>query len=228
MKRLQSIIREIVDFLLILSKVIFRKPHTIWLGDSHTHFFSRNGERIRHFSFSNKGHLIIWLGPRLLYTISSKGFNLSIFVRTVLRISGKDRIFIFSFGEIDCRVHFVTKSLYKGPSEFDKIIFSYKKEVLNFLQKYAGRASLVLTPVPPSDYGLTNPLFPRIGSLTDRIQVTELLTQSLVAASSQEFAVVNILNLLADENGSLDPRYSNDGVHVNHLGAEIVLRKLNF
>jgi lysophospholipase L1-like esterase len=183
---------------------------------------------MRHFSFADNGHLVVWLGPRLLYTVSQNGFKLSIFTNTILKIAGKNRQFIISLGEIDCRVHFVPKLLSRGSLEFDRLVSNYKNAVLNFLELYGGSRALVLTPVPPSDFGVINPQFPRNGLITERVQAYRLITDSLVAASSGKFFVVNISQVLSDEIGVIDPRYSSDGVHVNKLGAKRVLQELGF
>ncbi len=224
--KLSFVVRELFDFILVLSRVIFQQPSIIWIGDSHTHFFSRNGQRIRHFSFADNGQLVVWLGPKLLYTISNKGFNLSLLTKTILKLAGREKQFIISLGEIDCRVHFVPKSLGKGALEFDRIVANYKNSVLDFLEMFQGVRALVLTPIPPSDFGVDNPLFPRTGLIAERIQATRLITDSLVAASSGVFSVVNISQVLSDEIGAIDPRYSSDGVHVNRLGAKVVLQEL--
>ena len=226
--RLRNTLRELLDFSLILRKLIIQQPHTIWIGDSHTHFYLRNTERIRHFSIADNGHLVVWLGPKLLYTVSHNGFKLSIFTNSVLKMAGRNKQFVISLGEIDCRVHFVPKSLRKGALEFDRIVSNYKNAVLDFLELYGGSRALVLTPVPPSDFGVANPQFPRNGLITERVQAYRLITDSLVAASSGKFFVVNISQVLSDEIGAINLRYSSDGVHVNQLGAKLVLQELGF
>ena len=57
----------------------------------------------------------------LLYTVSRDGFKLNKQVRIILRIANNKQPIVFMLGEIDCRVHFVNKTLILGIKEFDNI-----------------------------------------------------------------------------------------------------------
>ena len=204
------------------------KPNAIWIGDSHAHFIARSGKRIRHFAITDKNHLLIWLGPKLLYSVSRDGFHIDKLTNLILKKASFGQKLVLSLGEIDCRVHLVPKTLMKGATELDNIIKSYRVSVVQILEEYDLGSAFILSPMPPSDFGLNNPMFPRNGSLSERVKVTKLLTESLVNISSSEFRVINLFSFLANQDGSLNMKYSNDGVHVNLLGSTEVLNKLDF
>ena len=225
---LKKRISKLLDFLIVVLKLLHVKPNAIWVGDSHAHFISRNGKRIRHFSITDKNHLVIWLGPKLLYSVSKHGLRIDKLTNLVLNKASFGQNLVLSFGEIDCRVHFVPKTLNEGVKEFDNIAKNYKDSVMDFLKIYNLGSALILTPVPPSDTGLDNPMFPRNGSLPERVVATKMITESLVNISSPEFSIVNLFGILSNQDGTLNMKYSNDGVHVNFLGSSRILNELGF
>ena len=225
---LKKRISKLLDFLLVVLKLVRVKPNAIWVGDSHAHFISRNGKRIRHFSITDENHLLIWLGPKLLYSVSKHGLSIDKLTKLVLNKAAFGQNLVLSFGEIDCRVHFVTKTLDKGVKGFDNIAKNYSDSVMEFLKIYNLGSALILTPVPPSDFGLDNPVFPRNGSLSERVIVTKMITESLVNISSPKFRIINLFGILSNQDGTLNMKYSSDGVHVNFLGSNRILKELGF
>lgn len=225
---LKNRISKLLDSVPMIFRLLRMKPNAIWIGDSHAHFIARNGKRIRHFSITDKNHLLIWLGPKLLYSVSRDGFHIDKLTSLILKKASIRQKLVLSLGEIDCRVHLVPRTLIKGTTEFDNIVRNYRVSVMQILEKYNLGSAFILTPMPPSDFGLDNPMFPRNGSLSERVTVTKLLTESLVSVSSSEFHVINLSSILASQDGSLNMKYSNDGIHVNLLGSTEVLNKLGF
>ena len=129
-------------------------------------------------------------------------------------------------GEIDCRAHFVPNNLGNGINDFRKIAYSFKNKILQLQKDFSLGAAMILSPIPPSDIGSENPSYPRVGTLDERIAVTRLITQSLIELSNQDFWVLNLGDILATDRGELNSVYTDDGVHVNSIGALKVLKKV--
>jgi lysophospholipase L1-like esterase len=214
------------NFLHIYVK-IWKKPiKCIWIGDSHSRYIAGNSALTKRYSLSEHNDLIIWLGPRLLYSISIQGFRLNLFDKMILRRVGSNNLCVFVFGEIDCRVHFVPRKIHHNQEELTRIIQGYKVQVTKLINKYDIDSSFVLTPMPPSDFGSNNPKFPRTGSLIDRVIATKATSNTLNEYSNENFTVVDLSKYLSNSDGSLNLYYSDDGVHVNSLGSSVILKNL--
>jgi hypothetical protein len=88
--------------------------------------------------------------------------------------------------------------------------------------KYDLGTPIILTPVPPSDFGLAESVFPWSGDISKRILATNFLTEALMCLNSEGFKVLDLNTLLADESGRLNMHLSDDGIHVNALGSKMV------
>jgi lysophospholipase L1-like esterase len=55
-----------------------------------------------------------------------------------------------------------------------------------------------------------------------------MITESLVRISSSKFIVISYSPMLSIQNGSINEKYTDDGVHLNSLGSEIIIDKINF
>jgi len=206
---------------------IWKKPiKCIWIGDSHSRYIVGNSALTKRYSLSKHNDLIIWLGPRLLYSISIQGFRLNFFDKMILRRVGSINLCVFVFGEIDCRVHFVPRKIHLYQEELMRIVQGYKIQVTKLINKYHISSSFVLTPIPPSDFGSNNPMFPRTGSLIDRVIATKATSNTLNEYSNENFTVVDLSKYLSNSDGSLNLYYSDDGVHVNSLGSSVILENL--
>ena len=214
------------NFLQIYVKTWKKPIRYIWIGDSHSRFIAGNSDPAKRYSFSKHNDLIIWLGPRLLYSISRQGFRLNLFDKVILRRVGSNNLCVFVFGEIDCRVHFVPHKIHHNQEELMRIVQGYKVQVTKLINKYDIGSSFVLTPIPPSDFGSNNPMFPRTGSLIDRVNATKAISNTLNQYSNENFTVVDLSKYLSNSDGSLNLVYSDDGVHVNSLGSRVILKNL--
>jgi hypothetical protein len=211
-----------VQFLAIQSVISRKRPKLIWIGDSHSRYMSGSGQSPKRYEITKSHDLVIWLGPRLLYSIAKNGFRLNALDKALLRKVGKNNTCVFVFGEIDCRVHLAHKSRYEDQEQLASISREFKNHIRTIADGFNFRSCIVLTPVPPSNFGVKDPKFPRVGSLNERVLATKALTKSLVRLEDQSFAILDLSSILASENGALNPDYSEDGVHVNSVGASAV------
>lgn len=210
------------DFVLLLFKIQLSKPSMIYMGDSHAYYLSGNTRPIKKFSLNKSGVLTIWIGPKLLYTIANQGFLLDKRMKIVLMSVRNSPTIVFILGEIDCRVHFVKKTLVLGDKEFDSVALKYKSIITQFVTDNSLGKCIVLAPFPQSDFGLGNPRIQRDGALSERVLVTKKITDSLLKISSENFIVIDNSNDLSDQNHSLEKKYTDDDVHLNSLGIQIV------
>lgn len=123
---------------------------------------------------------------------------------------------------------FCKKTLILGAEEFDNIAMNYKNVVIKLINDYGLLKSVIIPPIPTSNLGLDNPKFPRNGLLHERILVTKMITDSLVNISSSQFVVFNHSHTLSNMNGSLDTKYTGDGVHLNFLGRKKLFGEVDF
>ena len=149
-------------------------------------------------------------------------------IRIVLRIAGNNQPIVVILGEIDCRVHFVEKTLVLGIEEFDNIAHNYKNFVISLINTYCLSKAIIIAPFPPSNLGVNNPKFPRNGSISERVLVTKMITESLLRISSTQFDVINCSPNISIKDGSLDENYTDDGVHLNFLGSKKIIDKIDF
>jgi len=225
---LKSLIGSLFNFIFTIARIFLVKPNIIYIGDSHAHFLTGKETKIKRFSVKDGNKLVIYLGPMLLYSVSKNGFRLNKRVKIILRIASNKQPIVIVLGEIDCRVHFVKKTLILGTEEFDNIAHNYKKFVTQLVDAYSLTKAIIIAPLPQSDLGLNNPKFPRNGSLPERVLVTKMITESLVHISSFKFIVIICSPVLSIQNGSLNEKYTDDGVHLNFLGSKIIIDKINF
>lgn len=226
LNNLQYLIYSLLNFIFILLRIFLVKPKIIYIGDSHARFLFEN-KKTKRFSVKDGNRLVVWLGPKLLYSVSRKGFELEKRVRIILRIASNEQPIVILLGEIDCRVHFVKKTLNLGVEEFDNIAKSYKKFVISLIDTYGFAKALIISPFPPSNLGSNNPKFPRNGSISERVLVTRLITESLMRISSHHFSVIDCSPMISNKNGSLNEKYTNDGVHLNFLGSKKIIYKID-
>jgi hypothetical protein len=230
--RLKNIKSDILQVLkMLLGKSISK---TIYIGDSHIWYIATKTKSTKksRIHFNSNGDLILWLGPKLMYTIGAKGFKFSILQKASLYIANKKNYknLIAHFGEIDCRVW---SSKLDNIENIDLISKRYILQIENLCNFYGFTRSLLISPIPPSDKGQLNLEFPRNGSLATRVQVTNRLTQSLIANRRPNYIEVLNSQSLVGSNpssadfGALDEIYSLDGCHVNPAGAELLKRYID-
>ena len=218
----------LLNFIFVVLRIFLFKPRIIYIGDSHAFFLSGSKKKLKRFSVTHDNKLIIYLGPKLLYSVSVNGFQLNKTSKVVLRIAGNKQHIVVVLGEIDCRVHFVEKTLVFGSKEFDKIALGYINSVITLLNTYRLSRAFIIAPLPASNLGLDNPRFPRRGLLRERVLVSKMITESLVRISSFQITVMDYSPVISNKNGSLNVKYTNDGVHLNFLGLKKLTDNTNF
>ena len=191
----------------------------LWIGDSHASFIS--GIKLSQL-FGNKSNTsLVWLGPRLMYSISKKGFPF--YVHLSLKLSRRNTNVIFVLGEIDVRVHLVARNDYQF--DFAK---DYIDLIASFKEKYKGLNFLVVSPLPPSDLGAQDEKLPRNGSLAQRIQTNAALTSKLKdLCFHHNVQFLDITELICAKDGSLAPKFTLDGCHCNHVGSAKIKEKIS-
>jgi hypothetical protein len=224
--RTKKFVNLLAQFLVILNNIDREQPKMIWIGDSHSRYINGSGQSAKRYEATKSSELVIWVGPRLLYSIAKKGFRLNPLDRKLLRRFGKDSTCVFVFGEIDCRAHLASGFRFMDQEELTTISEEYKNQILELASRYNFSHCIVVSPIPPSNFGLIDPKFPRVGSLDERVLATNALTNSLTKLGEQNFAILDLSSFLASEDGTLNPSYSQDGVHVNSVGATIIRNRL--
>jgi hypothetical protein len=207
---------------------------TIYIGDSHIWYIAAEKEstKISRIYFNSNGDLILWLGPKLMYTIGIKGFEFNLLQKLSLLIANKKNYnnLVAHFGEIDCRVW---SSKLDNMEKIELVSKRYISRIENLSSFYGLARSVLISPIPPSDRGQTNLDFPKNGSLATRVQVTARITLSLEA--NQNINMIKVLNsqrlvgsnTIGPDFGSLSAVFTLDSCHVNKKGAEIIKRNLN-
>jgi lysophospholipase L1-like esterase len=134
---------------------------------------------------------------------------------------------VISLGEIDCRMYLGSEKADMYRSEF--WVDRFLQNSLQLAKDIRVKRIIVLTPVPPSDIARIDERYPRKGTLYDRVDSTKWLTSALMNSKWSSDPTLNILDLskiLSIEDGSLDPKYTDDGVHVNLRGAGVIKQKI--
>ena len=80
--------------------------------------------------------------------------------------------------------------------------------------------------MPPSDFGLENPDFPRAGTLSDRVKATNFVISNLMSRAPTNMKVINFSKHISENDGSLKREYTRDGVHINSKAAEILMKSI--
>ena len=209
-------------------RIAARRPlERLWIGDSHATFIA--GTRVLPFDVSSDHEGVVWLGPRLMYSIARDGFPdplLPELEGVSLDLARAPVVLVF--GEIDCRVHLVERLAAGGTLEF---VPRYVERAAELRARLAASRIVLLGPVPPSDKGESDPEFPKNGTLAERIAVTRLVEQTLSEAAASlgdsRVTAVPVASLLAGSDaGELAERLTDDGTHVNPLGAALIRERL--
>ena len=224
--RLDRGIRQFKNFIEISIRVMKSPPSLIWIGDSHAHFIANNKEPLKRVAVTNNNHLVIYLGPRLLYSVATKGFQFNYMAKAILHLASQSQPVIFVFGEIDCRVHLVSKVKPLGQDIFDGIAANFLYTVKGMVRQFNLGEPILLSPVPPSDLGQSSNNYPRNGSILQRIAVTRSLTDALIKTASSHCICLDLSHLLSDDIGALRSSLTDDGVHTNTKGSQLVLEQL--
>ncbi len=203
-----------------------RRLNRLWIGDSHAAFLA--GLSLQRFSVS-KEEAVIWLGPRLMYSLARDGFPDPLIAELKgVRVDLTTTSIVLTCGEIDCRVHLVGRLHDENALDFTSL---YVVSAAQLRARMGAKHAYLLGPVPPSDIGGDDPGFPRTGTLDERVTASRLLEKRLCeeAAASEESGIsaIPLGAILADpKTGALAAEFTNDGCHVNCRGAELVRERL--
>jgi hypothetical protein len=226
--RLMSGFKNVGVFLGILLDRLTGKEVTLIVGDSHAVTLGDGSlvsfQRIQRASGIENAY-IIWLGPKLLSSVTRKGFPA--WVRVLMSglptlIAGAARLRIdLVFGEIDVRCHLAPRLRFGGPMAIERLGDDFVNLLHTCVETPGVLGIRYHEPVPPSDLGLQNEAFPVAGTLAERIECHQLLVGRISSAIAARFGnsprVLFIPNppgsKLAD--GSLSPDWTDDGCHFN-------------
>jgi lysophospholipase L1-like esterase len=131
-------------------------------------------------------------------------------------------------GEIDVRAHLAVRAP-EALAEFD-FVGNYVARVRDLGAVVRSPKVVVVVPVPPTEEGAFNPDWPVRGSFAQRLGQFESLREALadgVAASPiSGLVLLDLTAVLADPDGGLAARLTDDRVHLNAVGAAIVRRAM--
>lgn len=183
----------------------------VWLGDSHASFNS--GIPLRDLLRRSGTDALIWLGPRLMFSISKDGFPDFLFKPRYKNLMKGNRKLLVSFGEIDIRVHLSRESSKVQKFEW---VGSYVEAVSELLNFWNPSVVFILGPVPPSG-GMVDSQFPVNETLALRIEGTNLMNEKLATQTSNnpKIRFVSLSSLLGDNEGLLLSKFYQDGVHAS-------------
>jgi len=192
------------------------KYKLVWVGDSHSAFIRK---RLRQKVSSDPviESMVYWLGPRLLYSISKTGIPTTRFFRTLMRI-WKPRNVIVVLGEIDIRMFLSDLSLR------DSLwVRNYLLKVEDFRKATNLNTIYILTCLPVS-VPLNASSKDWKGSLIERLNGSDWLQSEVQKQINLEetFSRIKYLRLngiLLNNEGCLSRNFTEDGIHVNAIGA---------
>jgi hypothetical protein len=195
---------------------LFRARRTslnhLWIGDSHASFLA--DAPLTRFAVTSTADAVIWLGPRLMYSLSREGFPDPLLPELRRRLNLTSTPIILTAGEIDCRVHLVERR--NRPDAF-AFVADYVARASELRIRLDAPHAFLLGPVPPSDLGPENADLPRRGTLADRVAVSRELEAELCESVMR----------FGDPAISAVPLHlSLDGCHVNLLGSRAVREEL--
>ena len=226
--RLMAAIKDVGAFLgILLIRLSGREP-TLIVGDSHAVILgggnlasSRRIQRAR----SAGAAYIIWLGPKLLYSVAHKGFPS--WARALMsgapsRIAGAAGVRLeLVLGEIDVRCHLAPRLRCDGPTAVEQLGDAYVAFLGSCIRNPAVLEICYHEPTPPSDLGMQNEAFPRAGTLAERIECHRLLSNRIAAGIETHFCNDSRVRFVPTPpgaklvDGSLSPGWTDDGCHFN-------------
>jgi hypothetical protein len=130
---------------------------------------------------------------------------------------GKENVFVFCFGEIDCRAH-ITKQVQLG-REKEEIIKSLVDSYLNTIRLLITEYDkIIICEVPPatreSDYHILHDNFPFYDTDEERVENTLRMNSYLKEATKNTFVLLEYHNYYARADGTLKYELSDQCVHI--------------
>lgn len=153
-----------------------------------------------------------WLGPKTMHGFTKSEINLESF-----EVKEGD-VCCFLLGEIDVRCHILKQSNLKNLAVHqvvDELLNRYFIKLENLKKGYKYIRYVLVSIVPPSDFTY-NPEYPIIGSLTDRIFVSQLVNKKIRNWCAENFYIfLDVYDHYSDREGALLFSKTNDGLHVD-------------
>jgi lysophospholipase L1-like esterase len=198
----------------------------LWIGDSHASFFA--DAPLQRFAVTATADAVVWLGPRLMYSLSRDGFPDPLLPELKRGLDLTTTPIILTAGEIDCRVHLVERRHCANAFAF---VADYVARVSELRMRLDAPQAFLVGPVPPSDVGPENSDLPRNGTLAERVAVSRALEvelcESVIRLGDPAISAVPLGPHLGDPHtGELAQHLSLDGCHVNPLGSRTVREEL--
>jgi hypothetical protein len=208
------------------TKRILRRSHMseiTWLGDSHAAFLS--GTTIKSLNADLNKSPLIWLGPRLMFSVSKKGFPDFLFSKSNAGLLKGRSTLVISLGEIDVRAH-----LSKKGSNVDLVewVGNYVLKVLELSKHLEPLCTIIVGPVPPSPHGEKNSRLPTVGPLDRRIHFTstlELTLEEKIRDVAKLF-FIPLSPLLAKTDGTLRENFVLDGIHTSEEACKVLSKTI--
>lgn len=133
-----------------------------------------------------------------------------------------DNIFVFQYGEVDCRCHVARQKIAgREVSEVcDTLVKEYIESIVSNITSY--KAIIISAVVPPTaryDYesvhGPITHTFPFIGTDEERVSYTNMINEELKAqCDAHGFLFFDPYNHYRRDNGTLVYEYSDGNVHI--------------
>lgn len=224
-KAVKDVLFDALHYLALAVRRIAGARLTFVIGDSHALFLcGAHGSSLRRIRPTRfPGVIVLWLGPKLLHSLATRGFPawVRILMARRLALGGRANVCVdIVAGEIDVRCHLAPRVAADGPAVVDRLVEAFVAQLRRCAD--GGVAGIrYYEPVPPSDAYADNPEFPRAGSLAERIRCHRLLAdrirQSIEDAARTGYPFRFVANpeeaVLAD--GAMNPLWSDDGCHFN-------------
>lgn len=207
-------------------------PVCFWIGDSHSLFFNQK-ETPAVLSRAANMHFVWHLGPRLMWSIGTRGFpaSLRLAARLVHLVATKPGrvVPIIIAGEIDVRCHLASTS--SGANRDVSFVASYVDNGRRLASSMGSESVIFVVPVPPGADWAAHSKFPIVGSLSARLEAFSALRAALAQAVQEvvdipRAYVLDATDILVDSGGQLDSSLTADGCHVNQEGALLVHGRL--
>jgi hypothetical protein len=177
------------------------------IGDSHVELNFRNDDRFK----------VHHIGPITMYHIGKHGLTLP---------EPMDKI-VYSFGEIDVRCHIIKqREISKQSVEniISNLAFNYVQKLIEITPDNS--KAVALSVIPPTNFGY-NAIFPKVGTLAERIMVRIMLNIALEKyCKDTVLTFVDPYEGFADSNGVLRYDMSDGDVHVGDSFKHIVADKV--
>lgn len=225
--------------IVLVLTINFYSAGTIYvIGDSHASFCFRSGHNLQKIetstlitpSSANSSETlkIFWLGPITMHRIGRDGLDFLNLKN--IGVAEKD-VAVFVFGEIDVRCHIGKQRDQKKRSIEEivsKLVENYIKTIISNRNLFFELTCVICSVVPPIDGSdRVNSDFPFYGTLSDRIEITRILNQSLKKAANENgFLFLDISSFYQDALGGLSHTFADRTVHIDYKYNGYIKRKL--